>query len=88
MAQRRSEVLQPLDVEEVGGERYHDAVGRNQHGPVDGTEVRAHVDEHHVGRDLPCGRAQQPPERRDHPEGTLLAVQALRPLAGELVLET
>jgi len=62
-------------------------VGGHQGRPIDGPEVRSDIDEYEVRRELLCPVDDQAPECGDDPESALLAVEAVGPLARQLVLE-
>jgi len=61
-------------------------VAGDQRRPVDRTEVRTDVDEHDVGHRPLRGHVRHPTESRYHAECPFLPVEALRPLARQLVL--
>ena len=82
-----SEVPQPLEREEIGGERKDDGVGRNDCRPVDRAEVGADVDQHDVR--LPClgGLEDGAMEGRFDPKRRLVASHAVRPCRRKPCLE-
>ncbi len=84
--QGRAQVLQALEGEEIRGERDHHVLGGDQHRPVQRAQGWPHVDQDQPRLSLLGSPLQDPPHRADHPERAWLAVEAVRPLAGELVL--
>ena len=81
-----STILAKYIAPEMGGiEAAYDVLRRDQTSAVDRPEVRAEVDEDHLGSARRCRELDASVKRRDDPERALLPVEAERPLRGQLV---
>jgi hypothetical protein len=88
LPERRPDVLQPLEAEEIRCERNHDRIAGQQGRAVQGPEARPHVEEHHVCLGLLGRQMDERPERRGHVEGPLVSAGGrLGPLLGQRLLE-
>ena len=85
-AQGGPEIAQSLQREQIGCERDRHEVRGDQRSPVDRAEVGADVDQDEIRLRILASLPQCPTQGGDHAECALVAVQALGPLAGELVL--
>ena len=52
--QRRPDIAQPLQTEQIGGNRDHDGITRQQRRPIEGAQRRPHVHEQVIRIGTPC----------------------------------
>ena len=86
LAQRRAQVFQPLQREQIRRKWHHHLIGGNQCRAVDGGQIGSHVDQHQLHR-VPRRTDDQAVERRHDAEGRFIPIMAIGPGIRQLILE-
>ena len=87
IAEARTEILQTLEREQVGGQRHNDEIGGNDGGSIDRAEVRPYVDQANVRLSLIGRTDDNSVESGGDTESIFFPVQTSRPRIGQHIFE-